>query len=364
MTTATKIGLNVMFLVFGVLVMAQMFGLFPDGAAEKLRARIALSESVAIQCSIAANRDSGSASWLKRNRQIHEIKMVLKSVVERNDEVLTAGMRLKSGLVVSIGEHNKTWKIQEMARNSENISVPIVQGNKEWGQLEFCFCQLRPTFSFLGMEVTPLFLSILAVTCATGFGATLYYSRVFAEAAGGEDKVPSRVRSALDSLSDGLLVLNEDEKIVFANRAFEEATGIREEDLLGNGVGDLNWTSDWDELLEKEVGEEETRKITLRTGIGEVDFTVGASEILSDKGSPQGKLICFNDVTILEKRREELMYTMRSLQSSRDMIKEQNEQLKILATRDPLTNCWNRRSFFEEFYPLWKSSTSKSCTNS
>ncbi|MEC9091918.1 MAG: diguanylate cyclase, partial [Planctomycetota bacterium] len=92
----------------------------------------------------------------------------------------------------------------------------------------------------------------------------------------------------------------------------------------------------------------------LETPLGEVDFSIGLNDFVDDEGGLRGKVICFSDVDLPEKRREDLLYTMRSLQSSRDMIKEQNEQLKILATRDPLTDCWNRRSFFEEFYDLWE----------
>ena len=361
MTTATRIGINIMFLVFGVLMMAQMLGLLPDGAKEKLASRISLSESIAVQSSIAANRkaDIGAKAATKNNKY-REIYYVLKSLVDRNDEVVSAGLRLKSGLMVSVGPHEELWNHREMSGDAEHISVPIVQNKNEWGTIEVCFVPLYRELQFLGFNTTPLWMAMIAITAAAGLGSIFYYSRIFKEEDNRDERVPSRVRSALDSLSDGLLVLNEDEEVVFANRAFEEATGIKEKELLGTMVSDLNWSADWDELISKEISEDEARKITLRTPIGGVDFTVGSSEILDDNGEPQGKLICFNDVTILEKRREELMYTMRSLQSSRDMIKEQNEQLKILATRDPLTNCWNRRSFFDEFYPLWKEHQSSS----
>ena len=37
------------------------------------------------------------------------------------------------------------------------------------------------------------------------------------------------------------------------------------------------------------------------------------------------------------------------LKKSRDEIRRQNEVLQVLATRDSLTDCLNRRSFFEKF---------------
>lgn len=361
MTTATKIGLNVMFLVLGVLLSAQMFGLFPDGNKEKLASRVTMSESVAVQCSIVANRDFGRGSRsFRENKKFKEIQYVLQALVERNEDVLSAGLRLDSGLKIGVGRHVELWNIKDGSRDTDHISVPIVRDKKKWGTVEICFTPLRRETAFLGFSASPLWLAIVAITAATGFGSILYYSRVFNEKQDSNGKVPSRVRSALDTLSDGLLVLDEQEQIVFANRAFEEATGITEENLIGRKVSDLDWSSDWDEVANKEIDEEEARKITLQTGIGGVDFTIGLSNVFDDKGNPQGQIVCFNDVTVLEKRREELLYTMRSLQSSRDMIKEQNEQLKILATRDPLTNCWNRRPFFEELNRLWKESEQKS----
>lgn len=356
MTTATKISLNIMFLVLGILLTAQMFGLFPDGVKDKLQARVALSESIAVQCSIVANRkyEAGSRQF-RDKRKFREIKFVLQALVERNPDVLSAALRLQDGLKVAVGPHVKLWNLKTESHDSDHISVPIVRNKQHWGTVELCFSPLRQTTQVLGFRASPFWLTIIIVTAASGFGSILYYSRVFNAKQDATGAVPSRVRSALDTLSDGLLVLDENEKIVFANRAFEEATGTAESELLGQHVSDLNWKQDWNEVLEAEIDEElDARKITLVTGIGEINFTLGISDVLDDKGQPQGKLVCFNDVTILEKRREELLYTMRSLQNSRDMIKEQNEQLKILATRDPLTNCWNRRSFFDEYYRLWR----------
>ena len=357
MTTAIKLSLNIMLLVLGVLMTAQLLGLFPDGSAEKLKSRISLSESVAVQCSIAANRDFGQGSRSFRDSlKFREIRYVLEALVERNKEVVSAGMRVDSKLKLDIGGHQQKWSKENSGQDAEHISVPIVRDAKAWGQVEIFFVPLRQKAQFFGIVLSPLWLTLIAITTSIGLGVILYYSNVFDEKRSGSKAVPSRVRSALDTLSDGLLVLDEHDQIVFSNRAFEDATGLKEESLLNRKVAELDWKSNWDEVTNREVGDEETREITLNTEIGDVDFTIGLSNVVDDEGIPQGKLVCFNDVTFLEKRREELLFTMRSLQSSRDMIKEQNEQLKILATRDPLTNCWNRRSFFEEFYSLWDDS--------
>lgn len=350
-----------MFLVLGVLLSAQTIGLLNDGSKEKLTTRISLSESLAVQCSILASRlDQPKPTRRQQNSKpnYNEIRTALASFVQRNEDVYSAGLRADGHLLISANDHESHWDRSENAVSSENIDVPIIRNQENWATVEIRYAPLIRGFRVFGFAISPLILTIISITASSGAGSIFYFSRMFAAENSGA--VPSRVRSALDTLSDGLLVLDKDDKIVFSNAAFEDATGRKEEDIIGLNVAELGWKEDWNEILSKEIEEhEEKRKVILQTAIGDLDFTIGVSEVLDDKGNPQGKVVCFNDVTILEKRREELLYTMRSLQSSRDMIKGQNEKLKILATRDPLTNCWNRRSFFEEFNRLWQYSQAK-----
>lgn len=358
MSMPLKISLNIMFLVLGVLLSAQTFGLLDDGSKEKLKTRISLSESLAVQCSILTNRLDEVKTRRRRKTakpNYDEIRAALSSFVSRNKDVHSAGLRSDNVLLISVNDHASHWDASEDAVSSENIGVPIIRNQESWATVEIRYAPLLSGFRIFGFVVSPLILAIISITSSAGVGSIFYFSRMFGAEKSGA--VPSRVRSALDTLSDGLLVLDKDDKIVFSNAAFEDATGHKEEDIIGQDVAELGWKEDWNTILSKEVeDEEEKRKVVLQTEIGDLDFTIGVSEVIDDKGNQQGKVVCFNDVTILEKRREELLYTMRSLQSSRDMIKGQNEKLKILATRDPLTNCWNRRSFFEEFNRHWKHS--------
>ncbi len=45
----------------------------------------------------------------------------------------------------------------------------------------------------------------------------------------------------------------------------------------------------------------------------------------------------------------ELSTALQTLRLTTEKVKEQNQILERLATRDPLTSCFNRRSFFEQF---------------
>ena len=80
---------------------------------------------------------------------------------------------------------------------------------------------------------------------------------------------------------------------------------------------------------------------------------VNASPIFGPKGGVQGVLTSVEDVTPLERKKRELSMTLDQLRGKSEEIRQQNEELEKLATTDPLTECLNRRSFFESFEGHW-----------
>ena len=53
--------------------------------------------------------------------------------------------------------------------------------------------------------------------------------------------VPGHVRSALDTLAEGLLVIDKNDRIVLANSAFAKALGLRPEKIVGGLASKLAW---------------------------------------------------------------------------------------------------------------------------
>ena len=49
------------------------------------------------------------------------------------------------------------------------------------------------------------------------------------------------MRAALDTLAEGLVVLDKRDRIVLANRAFADTFDRRAEDLVGQSVSDFPW---------------------------------------------------------------------------------------------------------------------------
>ena len=59
-------------------------------------------------------------------------------------------------------------------------------------------------------------------------------------------------------------------------------------------------------------------------------------------------------MTELDRKQKELREALRSLKQTSDEVNQQNRELEWLATRDALTGCVNRRSFFKEFESAWE----------
>jgi len=53
--------------------------------------------------------------------------------------------------------------------------------------------------------------------------------------------VPSRVRSAMDTIAEGLLVIDNKERIVLANQAFAALVGRSSDEMLGSKASDFKW---------------------------------------------------------------------------------------------------------------------------
>src|SRR5262249_38155815 len=87
---------------------------------------------------------------------------------------------------------------------------------------------------------------------------------------------------------------------------------------------------------------------------GKRTMSVNATPIAADDGVCRGVLATFDDITSVEQKNYRLRKLLQELKRSRAEIKVQNQQLRDLATTDPLPGCLNRRALFEGFENIWK----------
>ncbi|MCA9146055.1 MAG: diguanylate cyclase [Planctomycetaceae bacterium] len=335
----------------GVLI-ARVFGLFPDTHKIRLQGRIALCESLAINCSMLASR-----------ADFHGIERNLVAFVTRNEDVRSAALRRADGeLVIQVGNHAVHWTGTGDGQSTDGqIYVPIASSNRNWGNVEVAFQQV----SSVGSTTSWLSQFMEFAIFLTGFNAVLFafWLRRVLMHLDPSRVMPQRVRSALDTLAEGLLVLDSQGRIVMANKSFATTIGQEPHQLQGRVASDLAWMGDqdpdklpWNDSL-RDNAQRVGVPLQLKTGeYDERSFHVNVAPIFGEDGKSRGALASFDDVTELEAKRYELLKMLKTLKASREEIQEQNEQLKLLATIDPLTECMNRRSFFPLFDQHWEDS--------
>jgi diguanylate cyclase (GGDEF)-like protein/PAS domain S-box-containing protein/putative nucleotidyltransferase with HDIG domain len=345
-----QIALSLALLSGTALLIAKPLGLLPDHRRDIVKSRITVCENLAVATSLLTNHQQWDA-----------IGLCLRELKARNSDVITAGLRRQDGKVLAqAGPHENTWQATADQHSTETqIFVPILQGKTRWGSLEVQF--LPPGTPGWPTWFDPQEWKLIAFLAAANALIFMAYLRRVLYDLDPSRVMPQRVRSALDALTEGLLVLDNDGRIVMANHAFAAALGKSPENLLGTQASILPWRASgqaaprpWEDISK---GKELCTGVEMALEDGSQaprTFLVNAAPIEDQQGQPRGVLASFADITLLEQKKQELLRMLAALRESRDKIRQQNDELAYLATRDPMTGCLNRRSFFEQFERLWR----------
>lgn len=285
------------------------------------------------------------------------LEATLWTLSHRDDELLSIGLRTEKGaLRIDTGKHRDLWQNAAKESGYVTVHVPITLNKRRWGQLEFCFVSDR-VGGFMGWLDQPIIKILLFFLIVGSFIYSLFIGRalgIFESV----QVVPDRVRQALNTLAEGLLVLDEREKIILANEAFAAKVGISADELRGRSVTSLSWVKDhgiaagdypWRQP--KDAGGATSERL-IRYRINDHEqciFSINSAPIESSDRGHRGTLVTLRDVTLLEHNRTELEAMLAVLKENRDEISRKNRELEILATQDSLTGCFNRRAFFERF---------------
>jgi diguanylate cyclase (GGDEF)-like protein len=353
-SAATRIAIGITCLTLSLLLAAQGLGVIPSPSDATLKGRKELCESLAIHCTLAAQRG-----------KISEIADDSRAVAERNPDILSLGLRNAEGkLIFQVGKHETEWARADAKRSTPtHVRVPILEGDHQWGTVEVCFKPLAG--SGLMKWINDPVLGLIVFISVAGFlGYTFYLKKVLRHL-DPSAVIPDRVKTMLNTLAEGVIVLDKQERVVLANDAFASTVGRSTADLQGTRVSAMQWTQPQSEEAAVEFPWSTSLKDgSTHTGIrlglkDEADtprtFRVNCTAILGGDGSVRGALTTFDDVTTIEEKSARLRQMLEMLQQSRDEINRQNQELQALATTDPLTGCMNRRSFFAQFETHWSS---------
>jgi len=306
MNAKIHISLGLTLLLVTLLLGALALGIVPDRQQAVRDGRTQLAEALAI---------SGSA--MVTQAELRRLGTTLSLVVDRNDDLLSAGVRRSDGhLLAGVANHVAGWEVKEGDHSTlSQVVVPIWSGGKRWGQVELRFRPLRNP-GFLGWLTDPR-VGMVAFLAAGSFALFYLYLRKMLQHLDPSQAVPPHVRSALDTLAEGLLIMDMKEQIVLANRSIAHFVGHEADELMGVRAGRLPWvTADGTALSPAEfpwrraLQDAEPRVndiILLRDSDGDLrTFIANCSPVLGTSGSPGGVLVSLDDVTQLEEHKAEL----------------------------------------------------------
>ena len=305
-STKTYIALGLVSIVSSSLLAASFFGLIPDRVAAAREGRVALAEAVA----------AGSTALLSGDDP-RRLDAVLRFVMKRNAEIESIGVRKLDGtLMLGIADHARTWMAMEAVQVADaQVQVPVWAGQERWGQVEFRFRPLTASGLAGVLELPWLRLALAcALLCFVGFH--LYLGRVL-KSLDPSQAIPGRVRAAFDSLTEGLLVIDQQRNIVLANEALTRLLGKSHEQLMGSPAAQIAWRDQagltvaadalpWNRALETGLVQRDGRVVLSDVMGRERSFVVNCSPVLGTQGKPGGVLISLEDVTLFEANKVEL----------------------------------------------------------
>lgn len=345
-------------LMLSLLFLAYGLGLIPDAEALSLDSRAGIAKTLGVEAAQAVQANS-----------YKPFENVVQQVLESGCDLLSAGLRNSAGdLVADVGEHTQNWKDPGEKSTSSNVWLWVDLNGAPWGRAEFSFKPMAQPILFgllPGGTVGRLF-TFCGGTSIFCFGFYLWYvmGRVLNKNDAG---IPQRVRATLDTLAEGVLVLDKQNRIAHANQAFAKLVDSTSDELQSKMVDELSWarprgaiTADaalpWEAAARDGITRIGVPLMLNASELNEYMVSVNATPILTDKGESRGILATFDDMTEMEKRNTSMQELLHKLKQSRAEIHRQNQELKLLATRDPLTLCLNRRAFFTELNPLYEQS--------
>lgn len=345
---AMRLSFALVLLILNLLFLANWIGIIPDEAELTMELRKGLSESLALQFSSAA--DQG---------ELQLIQNTLRAVVERNDDIRSAAIRTTNGQLLALaGEHLAHWKTPIDGKStSTQVLVPVYRQGKKWATVEIRFASLWANNWLQGFANS--FIGLLLFIGVSSFLCYFFVIKRTLRELDPSAVIPERVQKAFDVLQEGVLVLDEKEQILMANKSFAKLIGKSPKKLIGLKGSELGWADcqnaeqikqlPWLKVL---IGGVEQRGSSLRlldNHGNEIKLTVNAVMITDNANKCRGSLVTFDDITQLEEKNFKLSDLVEQLQLSKEEIQVKNAELEFLANRDPMTLCLNRRSLDRQF---------------
>ena len=289
--------------LLGIVMLIYCFGtavnswFVPSREKVELKAKTSMCESLAV-----------TSSLLIQENEFLMLDDYIQQMLDRNPDFRSIGIRNRSGkLVVTTPDHKKIWNSPDL-KPEDKFHPGLLSGNQRWGQIEYTFRPQKSTW------FTADFIRDLLLLCGTAFGFYFYVGRML-KTMRPQKNMPNEVRSTLDILGGGLMVLNKSGKIVIANEAFALTCGCNVKDVVGKNpekvfkwlnadgtpLKDAPWKQAaktgeriYEDVVRMIVTDDEGKEDTLT-------FKVNCAPVQSQSSTGNGVLVSLANVTELER---------------------------------------------------------------
>lgn len=327
-TTKIRLTIGLVGILLLVYMAATVMNLVPSRDTTKYENRAEVCESIAITTAMML--------------QAHQTTMLQNAVTQtsqRNADIRTIGIRNQQHrVIVQTPGHEEAWE-SEALTELDRQTINLQSGDQNWGNIEFTFVPDSEKAALTPWTRLAIFLG------SSTFILYMIYLGAMLKQLNSSKAVPQRVRSALDNLTEGLLVLDRSGKIVLANQVFGQCTetdtaavvGLQPQDILswkdgsGNPISDFPWIEasqtgervldrimtlelpplfDADELAaiaeqDSEMDEEERFKASKPRIL---TLKVNCAPVMAQSSKGNGVLVSFENVTELENSKNAAEY--------------------------------------------------------
>lgn len=322
-----RISVGLASILLSILSGAHLLGLFPDQVLAVANGRKYVCETIAIYSAAAVQRDDTGS-----------LGQILPALIQRNPDILSARLRTAEGvLIAQVGDHDELWTAGATEHSTPtHMHVPIAVNERHWGTLELRFQPIE-TAGLITIPGSPVLPFVVFVVSLSAVGYFLFLRRVLRHIDPKQTKLmPERVRATLDTVAEGVLVLDKKQRIALANSAFAKIIGREVGDLQGHKASDLPWRKKnhpdefpWVRAVSEAKPQTGTILGLCTDRQGKRTLAVNSTPIVADDGSCRGALATFDDLSPVETANSQLRKALRRLKRSRDKIHRQNRELDL-----------------------------------
>lgn len=319
----SKLALGFVAILVAGLTIANTLELYPTVGKQHRQDRAQFAKSFAIAGSVMLG--DGDSRDLRNFVKLYE-KTIQQSEDEDRSEAATfvrsIGVRSVFGkLNASTSNHEAHWNDRDIDE-ADKLEILLFEGKRKWGKVEFVFEPYKTENRILSFanpilsKVSPFYqmAGCLLLFCAASSWLFLHLLFRSPKNSGAE----GRVRQALGSLAEGLLVLDTEGRIKIASSVFCEKVGADADSLTAcrpenefewcDGAGQPMCVYPWHRAA-RECVEVRNTVMTLQTGVDSEEkpivatFQVNCSPVVAESGG-NGVLVCFEDVTELQRSKK------------------------------------------------------------